>query len=332
MLLPPSALLPLLLLFRRQRGARDSIGSNIDKDDMDMGLQDARRLSAGSLTSIQNESMRMVHAFFQPQPKVKFVYKGGDDMRQDQLVIQLIGLIDRLFKRVNLDLRLTPFKVISTSRNDGMMEFVDGALTISKILKDYGKNIQQFFRQHHPAPAPAKYGINPEVMETFIRSSAGYCVITFVLAIGDRHLENLMIKPTGHLLHIDFGWIFGRDPKPWPSPMRLIPQMVAAMGGSESEDYARFKLYCCQAYHIMRSNAKLICNLLSLMADADIKDLSVEQDPAAVILKVQDRLRLDLVDAASAEAFLIDRLDESVSGIAPRVADLVHSFAVSMRG
>ena len=310
---------------------RDSTGSSTEID-KDISEEEATHLSTDSFTLMQNESMRMVHAFFEPQQKVKFVYKGGDDMRQDQLVIQLIGLIDRLFKRVNLDLRLTPFKVISTSRNDGLMEFIDGALTITKILKDYGKNIQTFFRKHHPAPAPAKYGIDPEVMENFIRSSAGYCVITFVLAIGDRHLENLMIKPSGHLIHIDFGWIFGRDPKPWPSPMRLIPQMVAAMGGSESEDYARFKLYCCQAYRIMRSNAKLICNLLSLMADAGIKDLSIEQDPAAVILKVQDRLRLDLVDGASAEAFLIARLDESVSGLAPRVADFVHAVAVSMRG
>ena len=39
------------------------------------------------------------------------IMKVGDDLRQDQLVIQLITLIDKLLKRENLDLKLTPYKV-----------------------------------------------------------------------------------------------------------------------------------------------------------------------------------------------------------------------------
>jgi hypothetical protein len=55
------------------------------------------------------------------------MFKSGDDLRQvqctlsctlythplrqDQLIMQLIGLMDKALKRLNLDLRLTPFKV-----------------------------------------------------------------------------------------------------------------------------------------------------------------------------------------------------------------------------
>ncbi len=291
--------------------------------------KDTRR---GSLEMHQERQLRDLHESWKPQETVHFIYKGGDDMRQDQLVIQMIALTDRLFKRVNLDLCLTPFKVISTSRDDGLMEFIDGAYAVSAVLGKHKGNLQAFFREHHPAPAPAKYGIDPNVMDTFIRSTAGYCVITFVLGIGDRHQENLMIKKTGHLIHIDFGWIFGRDPKPYPAPMRLLPEMVTAMGGPKSEDYAQFVRFCCQAYHIMRTNANLICNLLSLMSDAGIKDLSVEQDPATVIAKVRERLRLDLTDAASAEQYLIARLNESVTAIMPKLMDFAHAIAVRIRG
>ena len=43
------------------------------------------------------------------------IFKRGDDCRQDQLCVQLIQLIDKLWKRENLDLRLTTYRVLATS-------------------------------------------------------------------------------------------------------------------------------------------------------------------------------------------------------------------------
>ncbi len=48
------------------------------------------------------------------------------------------------------------------------------------------------------------------------------------------------------MFHIDFGFIFGQDPKPFPPPFRFTRTMADAMGGEESEHYARFKSFCCQ--------------------------------------------------------------------------------------
>jgi hypothetical protein len=38
------------------------------------------------------------------------IYKTGDDIRQDQLVLQMFSLMDRLLKDENLDLKLTPYR------------------------------------------------------------------------------------------------------------------------------------------------------------------------------------------------------------------------------
>ena len=43
------------------------------------------------------------------------MFKIGDDLRQDQLVIQIIDLMDQLLKNENLDLKLTPYKILATS-------------------------------------------------------------------------------------------------------------------------------------------------------------------------------------------------------------------------
>jgi phosphatidylinositol 3-kinase len=50
--------------------------------------------------------------------------------------------------------------------------------------------------------------------------------------------------------------------------------MVEGMGGMESVHYNRFKIFCCQAYNWLRNSASLILNLLNLMVDAGIEDLS----------------------------------------------------------
>ena len=51
-------------------------------------------------------------------------------MRQDQLVLSLFTLMDRLWKDVNLDFQFTCYKVLACSKNDGVMEFVEGSSTV----------------------------------------------------------------------------------------------------------------------------------------------------------------------------------------------------------
>ncbi|GAB2258312.1 hypothetical protein Droror1_Dr00014472 [Drosera rotundifolia] len=52
----------------------------------------------------------------------KIILKKGDDLRQDQLVVQMVSLMDRLLKLENLDLHLTPYRDLATGQDEGMMD------------------------------------------------------------------------------------------------------------------------------------------------------------------------------------------------------------------
>lgn len=101
--------------------------------------------------------------------------------------------------------------------------------------------------------------------DNFLMSCVGYCVATYVLGIGDRHNDNIMVTRDGKLFHIDFGHFLGN----WKSKFGikrervkfiLTPDFVYAMSnghGAKSAEYKKFKDLCKQAYLIVRRKANL---------------------------------------------------------------------------
>ncbi|KAK6731035.1 hypothetical protein RB195_007479 [Necator americanus] len=210
------------------------------------------------------------------------IFKQGDDLRQDQLVIQMFRLMDSLFKKDQLDLKLTPYAVLSTGVNEGFVQFVK-ARPLREVINTYKRyntdSIKEAMKEARP-DANGPLGIEADVVDNYVRSLAGYCVMCYVLGVGDRHLDNLLLCENGRLFHVDFGFILGRDPKPLPPPMKLTSEMLQAMGGIKSDHFRHFCMHCDSAYRILRRHANVILNLFSLMLDAGIHNISEERDKA----------------------------------------------------
>lgn len=123
------------------------------------------------------------------------IFKTGDDLRQDQLVIQIISLMDRLLRKENLDLKLTPYRILATSANAGAVQFIPSLSLAAASAQNRG-SILHYLKVNNPDDK-ADLGVRKETMDTYVKSCAGYCVITYLLGVGDRHLDNLLLAPDG---------------------------------------------------------------------------------------------------------------------------------------
>jgi phosphatidylinositol 3-kinase len=207
----------------------------------------------------------------------------------------------------------------------------------------------------------ATFGVEKNCYDTFVKSMAGYTIMTcakqsraqlpdaaapmitmsmrggalavcpiprYLLAIGDRHLNNLMIRTTGHLFHIDFGFILGLDPKPMPPPMRVTTEMVTALGGYDGEHYARFKTYCCEAFNTLRKHSALIINMHVLMKDAHIPDF--EKAGERGIMTIAERFRMDMSDEEAVQ-YIQQLIMDSVTALMPKLMETIHAAATAAR-
>ena len=256
----------------------------------------------------------------------QIIWKNGDDLRQDQLIMQMIHLMDNLLMEINLDLCLTPYPVLATGVDHGMMEFVPNSPTVGGIVNDnkYRDGIKSFIEEKSNGK-PKEFAA---MQDRFTKSLAGYCVITYLLGVGDRHLDNILLTHGGYLFHIDFGYIYGEEPpmKGTISPkIRIIKQMIDVMGGYQSQKYQTFQKYIRSSYGRLRKMAPLILNLLSLIGQGSMQ--KIEEN----IRFVYSRFSLEINEDLAANE-LLRIVEEAANSIwTTLLIDAPHNYATKRK-
>ncbi|XP_012889464.1 PREDICTED: phosphatidylinositol 4,5-bisphosphate 3-kinase catalytic subunit delta isoform isoform X3 [Dipodomys ordii] len=244
---------------------------------------------------------------------VGIIFKNGDDLRQDMLTLQMIQLMDVLWKQEGLDLRMTPYGCLPTGDRTGLIEVVLHSDTIANIQLNksnmaataaFNKDaLLNWLKSKNPGEALDR------AIEEFTLSCAGYCVATYVLGIGDRHSDNIMIRESGQLFHIDFGHFLGNFKTKFGINRERVPfiltydfvHVIQQGRTNNSEKFERFRGYCEKAYSILRRHGLLFLHLFALMRAAGLPELSCSKD----IQYLKDSLALGKTEEEALKHFRV---------------------------
>lgn len=201
------------------------------------------------------------------------IAKSNDDLRQEQFVMQLIIYYQIAFQAARVPVWLYTYRILSTSKTTGLIQLIPDAISLDGLKKrpDYPGSLRKHFEK--------SYGLNPDGSESpalkaaikeYLRALAGYSIVTYLLDIKDRHNGNVMIDSAGHLIHIDFGFVFGLAPGKQfsmeKSPWKLTEEMVDVVGGRDSAYFREYTELCVQALQVARTHAEPITLLMEIMS------------------------------------------------------------------
>ncbi|KAM7347211.1 serine/threonine-protein kinase tefu isoform 2-T3 [Cochliomyia hominivorax] len=232
--------------------------------------------------------------------------KGKDDLRQDAVMQQVFCMINNLLKQepaaVERKLLIRTYKVVPLSTRSGLLEWCENTIPIGIYLngarkkyrpKEYSvSKCRQLAHQHLKSDPDKRLQIHQHICQNtspvfhyfffekfhrpgiwferrlaYINSVATTSMVGFILGLGDRHLQNILIdEKTAEVIHIDFGIAFEQGkimPTPETVPFRLTREIVGPMGICGANGV--FKKSCETTMSILRRHQDVITTILEVL-------------------------------------------------------------------
>ncbi|GMT15182.1 hypothetical protein PFISCL1PPCAC_6479 [Pristionchus fissidentatus] len=263
-------------------------------------------------------------------PVYEIIFKNGDDLRQDMLVLQMLEVMDSIWKKHKLDCCLCVYPVLPMGTKIGMIGVVQDCSTIMEVQSKSGRfggvsgyintmntldsqSVNNYLRTSFPVTKDYL-----ECVDRFLMSCVAYSVATYVMGIKDRHNDNIMMTTDGRLFHIDFGHILGhgktklgiqRDRTPFVLTEHIVTVIVkGAKGGREMHEMNKFKQLTIDAYAYLWEYRTLFLSLFSMMRSMKLPELSTEAD----LEYLKFALCVNTDDRGAAESFFAQVFEDAL--------------------
>eukprot|EP00945_MAST-04E_sp_MAST-4E-sp1_P002956 g2956.t1 len=308
------------------------------------------------------------------------MFKCGDDLRQDQLTLQILKVMNTIWKKHGYELPMSTYAVVPTGHNEGFIEMVENAETLAGIrksgqsayafmkrlrvakdaifkhsyIKDWlitknqshgktwnFKNMQTFKTNHSTyfgvvAKGERQSDVNVRVKgkrgkrpvqlykRRFMTSCAAYCVASYILGIGDRHNDNIMITMDGRLFHVDFGHFLGNfkskfGMKRETGSFVFTKAFAEVMDGPKSNMFGEFLKLCKDIYNVLRAESTFLISLMQMGVGMGLSELRSDSD----VMYMRKRLMLHLSDEEAGQHF-VDEVYNNMNASLTLLNDAAH--------
>ncbi|BAM39004.1 uncharacterized protein TOT_010001264 [Theileria orientalis strain Shintoku] len=216
--------------------------------------------------------------------------------RNDELCLEVLSLFKHILGKHHIP--VLTYKMISVYKNLGYIQ----------LLPTLNGNTTGA-----SGDADRDDAASPSFKENFINSFAVVSILNYLLEVGDRHYENVMLQRNGVVTNFDFNFILGNDPnilkKP---PFRFSSGDLEVL--ERLDAYGEFVERFTLIFGLIRRRYKSVLNLL-YSSGVDIGDVN----------SVEARFMLDLSHAQLSER-LSALILESRSSHYPQFIDKWHRF------
>ncbi|MCQ2816448.1 MAG: hypothetical protein MJ252_04190 [archaeon] len=258
---------------------------------------------------------------------IEFLLKDGDDLRMDIVTLQLFKIMKSIWDQNDLKLKMSLYPVTATGFYKGLIYIVKNSTTLAEIHVQKGGALHSFYKTSLKEwlEKNAKF---PEKVYTqnFLLSNVAYCCATFVLGIGDRHSDNIMLKTNGELFHIDFGHFLGHFKykmgiKRERAPFVFTSQFQYVLGGETGKDFIEFKYLFWRAFQLLRDHVDILVTLLRILILTGISELnekSIEYLKTSLMLNQAENEAL---------AYLNKQIEECIDSWSTQLNFYIHIVA-----
>jgi phosphatidylinositol-4,5-bisphosphate 3-kinase len=180
------------------------------------------------------------------------VFKSGEErLRQDMAMLHVLSVLERVWQDAALGVELTTYGCVATGNDSGFVEVVTPAATLAGIVAQGGGVSAAPLVKWLTAAARTGRVAYSDVVAAFASSCAAQCCATYLLGIGTRNGDAVMVRQSGHMFHVDFGSILGHAPSgSWSAVARwrrwrwLERQQARGAGGSDRQLAAAMRIDC----------------------------------------------------------------------------------------
>ncbi|KAF9006738.1 hypothetical protein BDQ17DRAFT_1389499 [Cyathus striatus] len=262
-----------------------------------------------------------------------FLGKPKDDLRKDARLMDFNTIINKLLKANSesrrRQLRIRTYGVVTLNEECGFIQWVPNTSPVRPVLVKYydSRRVRNWSNEMQSTFAKIKQADDKQAAQifqkdilsmfppvfhewfietfpeptawlasrlTYARTTAVMSMVGFILGLGDRHCENILLDDTtGDLIHVDFNCLFEKGKNletPERVPFRLTQNLVDGLGVTGVEGV--FRIACELTLQLLRDNKDTLMSVL----DAFVHDPLVEwEDEKRKLERVRDSKQRNII-------------------------------------